>query len=111
MGVKSWFKFVTSAIAEVTTYDFSAKRLDWLVGDWGSADRSRSAEPQLAAPVVRLGPSRRAAGGMGGAATQWIKRQDARIYPRPGYALTSRKSFIGHFRPHEFPAVVQNQRF
>jgi len=66
MGVKSWFKFVTSAIAEVTTYDFSAKRLDWLVGDWGSADRSRSAEPQLAAPVVRLGPSRRAAGGYGG---------------------------------------------
>jgi len=25
-----------SAIAEVTTYNnFSAKRLDWLVGDWG----------------------------------------------------------------------------
>jgi hypothetical protein len=38
----------------------SAKRLDGVVGEWGSADRSRSAELQFAAPVVRLGPARRA---------------------------------------------------
>src|SRR5437773_3735175 len=30
-----------------------------MVGEWGSADRSRSAELQFAAPVVRLGPTRR----------------------------------------------------
>ena len=48
-AVKSWFKFVTSA-----------KRLDGVVGEWGSADRSRDFELQFAAPVVRLGPARRA---------------------------------------------------
>lgn len=31
-----------------------------MVGEWGSADRSRSDELQFAAPVVRLGPARRA---------------------------------------------------
>jgi hypothetical protein len=45
----------------VTHLELSAKRLDGLVGDWGSADLSRSAQLQFAAQVVRLGPSRRAA--------------------------------------------------
>jgi len=41
-----------------------------VVGEWGSADRSRSDELQFAAPVVRLGPTRRAPrrGVQGGAA-------------------------------------------
>jgi hypothetical protein len=57
MKVKSWFKFVTSA-----------ERLDGVVGEWGSADRSRSAELQFAASVVRLGPHSPATpqGGAGG---------------------------------------------
>lgn len=45
----------------------SAMRLDWLVGDWGGAERSRFSEPQFAAPVVRLGFSRRAGGAVPGA--------------------------------------------
>ena len=32
------------------------RRAGWIVPKWGSADRSRSAELQFAAPVVRLGP-------------------------------------------------------
>jgi len=33
----------------------SAKRLNGVVGEWGSADRSRAVELQFAASVVRLG--------------------------------------------------------
>ena len=44
----------------------SAKRLDGLVGHWGSADRSWTLELQFAAPVVRLGPSGRPARRWGG---------------------------------------------
>ena len=35
---------------------FGERRADRAIPKWGSADRRRSAEPQFAAPVVRLGP-------------------------------------------------------
>jgi len=49
-----------------------------VVGEWGSADRSRSDELQFAAPVVRLGPARRTPrrGVQGGVAREtslWVR--------------------------------------
>ena len=43
----------------------------WRVADWGSAEPSRSDEPQFVARVVRLGPGRRSSTGQLGGAREW----------------------------------------
>jgi TonB family protein len=76
------------ALAEVTRFNCPRSGLIWLVGDWGSADLSRSVELQFAAQVVRLGPNRRAAGGV--AVSPWLNCFPPRA-PAPAYPELARR--------------------